>query len=69
LAHDVFISNEGNTQMTIQQINQMTNEYTVERHACSSSLYFIRSNRDGRIIDSAMSLKWATEWMRAKVGA
>ena len=54
--------------MTIQQLNQMTSEYTVERHACSSSLYFIRSNLNGTIINSAMSLKWATEWMRAKVG-
>jgi hypothetical protein len=52
--------------MTIQQLNQMSTGYTVERHACSSSLYFIRSNLDGRIIDSAMSLKWATEWMRTK---
>jgi hypothetical protein len=52
--------------MTIQQLNQMTTEYTVERHACSSSLYLIRSNRDGAIINSAMSLKWATEWMRSK---
>lgn len=65
----MFISNEGNAQMTIQQLNQMTNEYTAERHACGSALYFIRSNRDGTIINSAMSLKWAIEWMRAKVGA
>ncbi len=55
--------------MTIQQLNQMTNAYTVERHACGSSLYFIRSNRDGTIINSAMSLKWAAEWMRERAGA
>lgn len=55
--------------MTIQQLNQMTNLYTAERHACSSHLYFIRSNRDGTIINSAMSLKWAIEWMRERVGA
>lgn len=49
--------------MAIQQLNANSSRYIAQRHACGSALYFITVKETGWIIDSAMSLKNAIEWM------
>lgn len=50
--------------MTIQALNAANTRYVAQRHACGSALYFITVKETGWLIDSAMSLRAAIEWMQ-----